>query len=175
MKKYHPFLVILHWLLVPLLLIALVMGGNVLTEIPNDSIEKIGALKGHMIMGLGILGLMILRLITRVLTKKPPHADIGNSLFNKLGVLAHYVLYLLVFIMAASGIATSLQAGLPDIIFSGNGAALPETFSIYAPRIAHGIISKVLFITIILHALAALYHQFIRKDGLLSRIWFGQR
>lgn len=175
MKKYHPLLVIFHWILVPLLLISLVMGGNVLTEIPNDSIEKVGALKAHMIIGLGILGLMVLRLITRLVTKKPPHADIGNALLNKLGTLAHYVLYLLVFIMAASGMATSIQAGLPDIIFGGSGAALPETFSIYAPRIAHGIIAKVLFITIVLHALAALYHQFIRKDGLLGRMWFGQR
>ncbi len=175
MKKYHPALVILHWLLVPLLLLALVMGDEVLSKIPNDSIEKIGALKSHMIMGLSILGLMILRLITRVVTKKPPHADIGNDILNKLGTLAHYVLYLLVFIMAASGIATSIQAGLPDIVFGGSGAALPETFTIYLPRIAHGIIGKVLFITIVLHAVAALYHQFIVKDGLMGRMWFGQR
>ncbi len=175
MNKYHPVLVILHWILVPLLLVSLIMGGNVLSEIPNDSAEKVGALKGHMIIGLGILGLMVLRFITRLVTTKPPHADIGNNLLNKLGTLAHYVLYLLVFIMAGSGIATSMQAGLPDIVFGGSGAALPETFSIYAPRIAHGIIAKVLFITIILHALAALYHQFIVKDNLLGRMWFGQR
>ena len=175
MKKYHPLLVILHWLLVPMLLLALVMGGNVLTEIPNDSVNKIGALKGHMIMGLAIFGLMILRLIIRLTTKKPPHANIGSALLDKLAVLAHYAFYLLVFMMAASGMATSLQAGLPDIVFSGSGAALPETFTQFPPRIAHGVISKVLFITIILHALAAFYHHFIRKDGLLSRMWFGQR
>jgi len=175
MKKYHPALVVFHWLLVPLLMLSLIMGGNVLSEIPNDSAEKIGALKGHMIIGLGILGLMILRLITRIVTSKPPHADIGHSLLNKLGIITHYVLYLLVFIMAASGIATSLLAGLPDIVFFNSSAALPETFSVYAPRIAHGIIGKVLFITIVLHTLAALYHQFIVKDGLLGRMWFGKR
>ncbi len=175
MNKYHPALVILHWILVPALLISLVMGGNVLSEIPNDSPEKVGALKGHMIIGLGILGLMLLRFLIRLTTTKPPHADIGHSVLNILGVFAHYVLYLLVFAMAGSGIATSMQAGLPDIVFGGSGAALPETFAIYAPRIAHGIIAKVLFITIILHALAALYHQFVRKDGLLGRMWFGNR
>ena len=175
MKKYHPLLVALHWILVPMLMLALVMGGNVLVEIPNDSAEKIGALKGHMIMGLIIGSLMVLRLITRLFTKKPPHADIGNAFVNKIGVLAHYVLYLLVLIMAASGMATSLQAGLPDIIFGGSGAALPETFAIYAPRIAHGIIAKALFAMIILHVLGALYHQFITKDGLFSRMWFGKR
>jgi cytochrome b561 len=175
MNKYHPILVVFHWLLVPLLMLSLVMGGTVLSEIPNDSAEKVGALKGHMIMGLIILGLMLLRFVTRLFTAKPPHADIGNSLLNNLGIMAHYILYLLVFAMAGSGIATSMQAGLPDIIFGGSDAALPETFSVYAPRIAHGIIAKILFLTIILHVLAALYHQFIRKDGLIGRMWFGQR
>lgn len=175
MNKYHPALVILHWILVPALIIALVMGGNVLSEIPNDSPEKVGALKGHMIIGLGILGLMLIRFVIRLRTAKPPHADIGNSFLNISGIIAHYALYLLVFMMAGSGIATSMQAGLPDIVFGGSGAALPETFDIFAPRIAHGIIAKVLFITIILHALAALYHQFVRKDGLLGRMWFGKR
>jgi len=89
--------------------------------------------------------------------------------------MAHYVLYLLVFAMAGSGIATSIQAGLPDIVFGGSGTAIAESMETLAPRIAHGIIAKVLFLTIILHVLAALYHQFIRKDGLLGRMWFGKR
>jgi len=81
----------------------------------------------------------------------------------------------MVFVMAGSGIAMSMQAGLPDIVFGGSGAALPETFDTFEPRAVHGIVSKVFFITIILHVLAALYHQFVRKDGLLGRMWFGQR
>jgi len=78
MNKYHPALVILHWILVPAIIIALVMGGNVLSEIPNDSPEKVGALKGHMIVGLAILGLTLIRFIIRLRTDKPAHADIGN-------------------------------------------------------------------------------------------------
>lgn len=175
MNKYHPLLVAFHWILVPMLMLALIMGGAILDHIPNDSPDKIEALQMHMIVGLSIFGLMILRLVTRLFTKKPPHADSGNPLLNKLGVLAHYALYLLVFMMAASGIGTSLLAGLPDIIFGGSGTALPETFEQFLPRIAHGIIAKVLFVMIILHVLAALYHQFIRKDGLFGRMWFGKR
>ncbi len=175
MKKYHPALVVLHWVLVPAILLALVIGGAALSEIPNDSPDKVGALKGHMIFGLAILGLTLLRFIIRLLTDKPPHADIGNAFLNILGVITHYFLYLMVFMMAGSGIAMSMQAGLPDIVFSGSGAALPETFDTFAPRAVHGIVSKVFLIAIVLHVLAALYHQFVRKDGLLGRMWFGQR
>jgi len=70
MKKYHLLLVTLHWILVPLLMLSLIMGGNVLDHIPNDSPEKIDALKGHMIIGFIIVSLMLLRFVTRLFTKK---------------------------------------------------------------------------------------------------------
>lgn len=175
MKKYHPFLVTLHWLLAILLIASLFMGSNVLSEIPNSDPEKVFSLKMHMSIGITILVLTLIRLVVRVKSQKPPHADIGNALLNKLGVLAHYVLYLLVILMVVSGIAISMMAGLPDIVFGGSGAALPASFDEFPPRMVHGVIAMLLMLTIVAHILAALYHQFVRKDGLLSRMWFGNR
>jgi len=43
----------------------------------------------------------------------------------------------------------------------------------FAPRVPHGIGARLLVALLVLHAGAALYHQIIRKDGLLSRMWFG--
>lgn len=174
MKRYHPILVSLHWLLTVLIVVALLMGSNILSQIPNDNPEKLFALKLHMISGFIILGLMIVRLIVRIRTQKPPQADAGNEVLNKAGVAAHYLLYLLVFGMVGSGIATALIAGLPDIVFNNSGVALPENFDNILPRVFHGVIAKILFAMIFLHVLGALYHQFIRKDGLLSRMWFGK-
>lgn len=175
MKRYHPFLVVLHWLLAIMIVVGLVMGGNVLSETPNSDPEKVFFLRMHMSMGLVILVLMLVRLVVRFKSQKPPHADIGNSLLNKLGVLAHYLLYALVILMAASGMGISIMAGLPDIVFGGSGAALPASFDEFPPRVAHGILAIVLTVVIVSHVLAALYHQFVRKDGLFSRMWFGSR
>lgn len=175
MKRYHPFLVALHWLLAFMIIGGLIMGGNVLSETPNNDPEKLFYLRIHMLMGIIILVLMITRLIVRTKSQKPPHADIGNTLLNKLGIYAHYGLYLLVFLMCASGIGISIMAGLPDIVFGGSGAPLPGSFDDLAPRAAHGILATVLAIVIASHVLAALYHQYVRKDGLFSRMWFGQR
>ena len=36
-------------------------------------------------------------------------------------------------------------------------------------------IAKLLMALIALHLAAALYHQFVLKDGLLARMWFGKR
>jgi cytochrome b561 len=175
MKKYHPLLVALHWLLIPLLGLALIMGDEVLSHTANDAPEKIGLLKSHMIMGGTILVLMLVRFFTRIFSKHPAHIDTGKPLMDKLAVVAHGALYWLVFFMAASGITLAIQTGLPDIIFNGSGAALPADFHDFTPRLVHGLLSKILLIMIVLHVLAAFYHQFILKDSIFSRIWFGNR
>ncbi len=175
MKRYHGFLVVLHWLLAIMIIGGLVMGGKVLSVTPNSDPEKLFYLKMHMSMGILILALMVIRLLVRFFTAKPPHADIGNAVVNKLGVATHYVFYVVVLLVAGSGLAIANMAGLPDIILGQSGAPLPVDFSEYAPRGAHGVLTKLLFVVIAGHVLAFLYHQYVRKDGLFSRMWFGQR
>jgi len=175
MKRYHPALVAMHWLLAFMVIAALFMGETVVGETSNADPAKIGILRNHMIFGSSILVLMLLRLFIRSRTEKPPHADIGNSTLNTLGIWAHWALYAVVIMMCLSGIGTSLAAGLPDIIFNGSGAPLPADFEVFFPRLVHGALASVLMLLIAAHVAAALYHQFMRKDGLLSRMWFGAR
>ena len=175
MKRYHPLLVSLHWLLAGLILFSLLYGSNILEGMPNDDPEKIAVLKVHMSIGFLVFILMVVRLVVRIKTNKPAEIDTGNVLINKAGKYAHYLFYVLVFLIVASGIGISILAGLPEIVFEGSGVALPDTFNDLLPRKAHGLLTKILFLLIVVHLLAALYHQFIRKDGLLSRMWFGDR
>lgn len=174
-QRYHPALVVLHWLMALLLIVALGMGMLKLQHIPNASPEKLDALRGHMIAGVLIFGLMLLRLATRLATRKPAHASTGNALLDRVGRGVHHLFYVLVILMALSGFALALQAGLPGIVFGGSGAPLPADFSAFVPRIVHGAIALLLVALIVLHAAAALYHQFVLKDGLLSRMGFGRR
>lgn len=175
MTRYHPALVALHWLLAVLIILALVAGNVLLDAMPNSDPAKIDGLRSHMTIGLAILVLMIIRLTLHVFTAKPKPVDTGMKLINLGGKAAHWVLYILVFAMCASGIAIANITGLPDIVFAGSGAALPATFDDIAPRVGHGVISKLLILVILAHLAAALWHHFLRKDGLLSRMWFGKR
>jgi cytochrome b561 len=86
----------------------------------------------------------------------------------------HWALYALVFIMAGSGIGMAALSGLPEILF-GAGGNLPANFNALPQRAIHGIVAKLLMLTISLHAVAALYHQFVKRDGLMTRMWFGSR
>jgi cytochrome b561 len=173
--RHHPALVFLHWLLAALLLLALAMGTFVLKEMPYTSPDKLGSLRGHMVMGFAIAALMFVRLLVRWRSHRPAAALTGNKMLDRLGEIAHIGLYVLVFAMAASGMATALQAGLPEIIFGGSGKALPESFAVYPARLLHGLVATLLSLLIGVHVVGALYHQFVLKDRLLSRMSFGKR
>lgn len=172
-RRYHPALVALHWVLALLLTLPLGMGTFVLAQTPNSAIGKIDTLRGHMILGITIAALMLVRLIVRSRTSHPPAASTGHAALDRLRHLTHTGLYMLVFAMAASGGAIALLSGLPEIVFGNTMLPLPESFSVYPPRLVHGWIAKALFIVIGFHLIAALFHQFGLKDRLLSRMWFG--
>ena len=166
--RYHPLLVALHWLLALLIFMALA-AGFFLKGLPNDA-AKISPLNIHMTVGRAILFLMIARLIIRFVTKKPAPADAGSPLLNKAAGLVHGLLYLAAIAMAVAGMGTVVQAGL-----NLPGASLPEDFFAFPARYGHGYLAIVLIVLVAGHVGAALYHQFIRKDNLLSRMWFGKR
>lgn len=175
MTRYHPALVALHWLLAVLLIVGLIVGNFLLDPIAEADPAKLDALRSHMIAGLVIAALMIIRLVIRLRTSHPPEADIGVPLLNKVARWAHWALYIAVFGLIASGIGMSILAGLPPIVFGGSGDPLPVSFDDLPPRMAHGIFATALALLIAGHIAAALYHQFVRKDGLLARMWFGKR
>ncbi|MFM1925553.1 MAG: hypothetical protein RIT44_1359 [Pseudomonadota bacterium] len=171
--RYHPALVTLHWLLAILILVALSMGTWVLQEIPNSSPEKLWALKGHMVAGALILLLTLLRLAVRLTTAHPAPASSGHALLDRLAPIMHGGLYALVLVMAGSGIAMSVLAGLPDTVFLGVGQ-LPVNFDHLVPRAVHGWVATLLMLAVGLHVAAGFYHHFVRRDGLLRRMGFGK-
>jgi cytochrome b561 len=71
-SRYHPLLVTLHWFLALLIIAALALGALVMVKIPNSSPMKIEALRSHMLGGIFILTLMLLRLFIRIRTRRRP-------------------------------------------------------------------------------------------------------
>ena len=175
MTRYHPALVALHWLMAILILMGLFFGKVVLSAMDNADPAKAEGLGGHMTVGLLVGALLVIRLIIRLTSENPPHAQTGNALLDRLGAATHWVFYILVALMVLSGLATALSAGLFPIAFGGTGDPLPEDLGELAPRLAHGLVSNLLILLVVLHVVAALYHQFFLRDGLFRRMWFGQR
>lgn len=172
--RYHPVLVALHWIMAAMIVVALVMGGAVLAETPNSDPGKIDALRGHMIFGLLLLLLVLVRLVVRLRTPRPGHASTGNPVLDRIGVWTHRAFYALIVLVALSGIGISALAGLPGIVIFANGEPLPADFWAYSPRYGHAVLTKLLGVLVLAHVAAALWHQFGRKDRLMARMWFGR-
>ena len=174
-SHYHPLLVTLHWLLAVLIIATLVVGFFLLAAMPNTDAQKIVVLRVHMAVGMLILALMVIRFIVRMLTARPEKATTGYPLLDQIAPISHYGFYVLVLLMVGSGFTTAILARLPAIVFGGSGAPLPPTFKIYPSFLAHGYIATILAGFIVLHVLAAFYHQFVRRDRLFARMFYGRR
>jgi len=168
-------MVTLHWALALLIVAALALGFFGLAATPNSDPQKIDVLRVHMAGGMLILALTVVRFIVRMLTSRPADATTGHRLLDRIAPISHNGFYVLVLLMAGTGFATAILAGLPATVFAGSGDPLPHSFLIYPTRVAHGYIATLLLGFIVLHVLAAFYHQFVRKDGLLRRMFFGRR
>jgi cytochrome b561 len=174
-SRYHPALVALHWFLAAFIVAALGLGMFVLKTIPNSSPQKIEALRAHMIGAAVIFTLMTVRLAIRALSAKPAPATAGSQFLDRIARISHLAFYGVVAGMLATGVATAVLADLPSIVFGGSAAPFPESFTVFPTRVVHGLIAKVLLALIAVHAMAALYHHVVLRDGLLKRMWFGRR
>jgi cytochrome b561 len=124
-----------------------------------------------MTLGIVILVLTLVRIYVRITKPKPAPASAGNAILDKIGVATHYLLYLGALGMGISGVGLAMEAGLFSSVYGRTGS-LPADFYVYPVRFGHGFTASALIVLVLLHIGAALYHQFILRDGLLDRMSF---
>jgi cytochrome b561 len=173
--RYHPLLVALHWVLAFLIIAELILGFAVLAAMPDGDPRKIGLLGLHMAGGVVIVVLTVVRFGVRMATSRPADATTGYRVIDRLAPILHYGFYLMVLLMVGTGFATAILSGINLIVFGATGDPLPPTLTIYPSFLAHFALATLLAAFVGLHVIAALYHQFARKDALLQRMVFGRR
>jgi cytochrome b561 len=125
--------------------------------------------------GMLILALTAVRFIARLRTRRPEELSTGYSFLDAFIPLCHYGLYVLVVLMVATGYTTAILAGLNKIVFMKSGAPLPADLTVYPTFVAHAALAIIFASLVVLHILAAVFHQVIRKDGIMRRMSFGPR
>lgn len=160
--RYATSQVTVHWLAAAAVIFLLLTGTFVLEALPNDA-RKIGNLRIHLIVGALAGLLVIVRILLRRRHPLPPALP-GERMVR----IGHVALNIAVLLMAFSGAMLALQSGLLDAVF-GSGT-LPANFKTYTPRKVHGLVAKVAMGLVALHVGAALFHQFVLRDGLLGRM-----
>lgn len=168
--QFNRLAVVLHWLSAILVMLLLFAGSQLLAPLDNSDPMKIGALQGHATLGVLAGVLTLIRIINIRMRGKPEEISPEGSLMARASSVGHKLLYLLILAVAGSGMAMAAAVDLAAVI--AGQAMLPESFAHLGARTAHGILTKLLVLTILGHIVAALYHQFILKDGLMSRMRF---
>ena len=165
--RYATSQVAIHWLAALLIIFLLVTGTFVLADLPN-TVEKIGNLRIHMLLGAVVGGLVLVRVVMR---KRLPSGPAVQG--EKLAHLGHLALNLGILLLVTSGGVLALQSGAFDAVFGAG--VLPEDFKLFTVRKVHGLLSRLAMALIAVHVLAALYHQLVLKDGLIARMTFGKK
>ena len=173
LTKYKSSAIILHLLQGVMIVFLLVTGTFVLSETPN-TIEKLGAFKIHMILGIIILVLTIVRIIN--ITKHPKIEPLKvNSFRERLIKFNHIAIYVVLLLVGVSGILLSKGSGLGEIVFFGADGEIYNSFKDYGMGMAHGILTKVLIFLIAMHIVGVLSYKIKTKENILSRMWFGKK
>ena len=154
------------------MVICLVILAYVMME-ATDASFRLGLYRAHAILGITVLALTVLRFLWRMIDRPPPAPRLTSAEW-KLSRLVHGVLYVLMIVIPASGLATIVLTGAAPALLGESGANLPDTFEVIGPRAAHRAMAFLLFALVVLHGLAALRHHLARKDEVLRRMLPGR-
>jgi cytochrome b561 len=172
-QKYTIFMRVLHWVMA-IIILGLIVFGFWMEDLPKDYPDK-GYIYGlHKSFGVLILILFILRVIVRLCSKIPPLPRTIPIKIHKFSHIAHYLLYILMFIVPVIGYFMSNSFGYSVGLF---GINLPDIFPEDKPlgRLIHdwhGYFAYTLLAIVILHVIGALKHRFFEapENDVLKRM-----
>jgi len=171
-SHYGAIPVTIHWLTALLILIAIITGFRAGGSI--DPAAKVALLRVHIPTAIAIFLLTIGRIVWWLFLDRRPLPVQGSSAWQVwLARAVHLLFYVVILGMVASGIGMILLTGAGPAILRGQGAELPD-FTLYLPRTVHRHGAIFLVALFIMHIGAALYHHFMRRDGLLWRMWYSR-
>jgi cytochrome b561 len=177
--RYNALAIVLHWTL-GLVLIGLFALGVYMADLPFSP-ERLKLFNWHKWAGILVLALSFVRLFWRLIRPAPalpPGIAQAMPAWQRLAHHGtHVVLYVLFFAVPLLGWAYSSATGFSIVLFGvlplpdfvGKDAALAETL-----KEAHEIGAYLMALFVLLHVAAALKHQWLDRDGLIGRMWFGR-
>lgn len=127
----------------------------------------------HKLLGFLLLWLVAGRLIYRLVNGAPADEPSLAAPQRLAAHLVHWALYGLLLVVPLLGwIGISLFPALGIFgLFALPGLAAPDEAAAGRVLDAHGTLAFVMAGLVALHVAAALYHRFIRRDGVFRRMW----
>ena len=169
--RYTATAKLLHWLILALLIVQFIVAWT-MPAMRRDT-PVITLISLHFTIGVVIIVVALVRLAWRVTHGEPKPLDGVPPWQMQSARVVHWLLYLLLFVVPFLGWMNASWRGMPVVMF---GLELPKLLATRAPGWAwtgdvHSLLAEYGILTLVgLHVLAALYHYFIRRDGVLQRM-----
>ncbi len=164
---------VLHWSMAALIVTMLFVGiGMVASMSWRPSLVSL-----HRPLGIAILLLAIVRLLNRLRHRPPPLPADLPAVQMLAAKASHWVLYALMFAMPLVGWSMLSAGGYPVTMFKGFmlPPIMPHNATSYALlRSAHTRLALLLFATVLVHLAAALFHAWVRRDGVFASMARGE-
>jgi cytochrome b561 len=169
-ERYEPGAIAFHWITVLLIVWVGVLG------LLHDSWPKRTQafwINIHALFGLLVLMLVLTRFWWRSRHLPPALPPEVGEFSRRLSGPVHALLYALMFIIPVIGIVTFIWHGrVFDFgLFQVNFGIRSNRAIFHPTEDIHGYLAYALFALAGMHAIRALWHHFIRHDGVLRRMW----
>ena len=164
---------ILHWSMAIAILAMLFIGAGMVVSLRYREL----LLDLHRPLGLAILLLAIVRLANRLRHAPPPLPQDLPAIQVWAAKASHWLLYALMLAMPLIGWAMLSAGAYPIVLFDGVNLPpiLPHSPHMYGVlRPLHGVLAYLLFFTILAHLGAALFHAWVRRDGVFEQMARGE-
>ncbi|MCW4627980.1 MULTISPECIES: cytochrome b [Marinomonas] len=156
-RSYNTAQILLHWAIAALIVFNYFVSdgmGRAFRQHLNDSNSGYNLVASlHVYVGLAIIALVVVRIIVRFMSKKTKTAS--TNVFDRVSLIVHEILYLLMFLVPVFG-------------------TVAWYLGIHIMGDVHEIAMNIMMALVLLHAAAALFHQYVLKDGTLMKM-FGQK
>ena len=166
-EKFSQGTIIIHWL-TALLILSLFPMGKYMYGL--ELLEKTTLLKIHAIFGIIVLILTIIRSVFFFTKKRPADLKTGSKLNDKIAIWIHNIFYFLLFGIGFSGLAVMVTGGYVDFLKTGDASLVLNKEDI-GPMAAHGLMSFIMMVLLLLHVLGVVKHYFFTKENTLKRIF----
>ncbi|MEO7387161.1 MAG: cytochrome b [Gammaproteobacteria bacterium] len=157
-----------HWTIAGLLVVQIPLAFYMVDQPLGP--DKLGNYATHKSIGLLIFSVTALRLAWRLTHTAPTLPAVTPPWQRFVARLTHVFLYALMFLMPVTGLLRSQAANFPVSFFGWftlpSLVGVNEEFS-KGMASAHELQGTILLVLVGAHALAALYHHFVRKDDVL--------
>ena len=161
----------LHWL-AAIAIILLLLGGTLFHFMPIE--EKVArAASGHAGLGTLVFLIMLFRLYWRY--RHPVAMPLMPEWQSRVSKLVHRLLYTCALLQPIFGVLMAMTSPFDVIAFNYfNYSAFPNETWHQIFHICHRVNGAMLALALLLHLAAVIYHQFMLRDSLLSRMLPGR-